>query len=72
MSKTTNPDKVQAHIEALYRRKKDLDSRIEVCYAERVNDSIVNNMKLQKVKLNDEIATFKKRLAQLLNQKGDT
>lgn len=59
MSKQQNPDKVQSHIEQLYRKKKDLDSRIEVCYAERVNDSIVNNMKLEKVKLNDEIVKYK-------------
>lgn len=68
MSKNANPDKVQAHIEALYRRKKDLDNRIEVCYAERVNDSIVNNMKLQKVRLNDEIAQYKAMLKDLIKQ----
>lgn len=68
MSKHANPDKVQAHIDALYRKKKDLDSRIEVCYAERVNDSIVNNMKLQKVRLNDEIAQYKSILNDLTKQ----
>ena len=62
MSKTTNPDKILAHIEMLYRKKKDLDNRIEVMYAERVNDDIITRLKLQKVQLNDEIVKFKKQI----------
>lgn len=58
MSKDT-PEKVHNRIDALYKKKKELDSRIEVCYAERVNDDIINNMKMKKVKLNDEIVKFK-------------
>lgn len=59
MSKNT-PEKVQKRIESLYKKKKDLDSRIEFCYAERVKDEIINNMKMQKVKLNDEIVECKR------------
>ena len=62
MSKHVNPEKIQAHIDALYLKKKDLDSRIEVCYAERVKDEYLNNLKLEKVKLNDEIVKYKKLL----------
>lgn len=58
MSKDT-PEKVHNRIDALYKKKKELDSRIEVCYTERVNDDIINNMKMKKVKLNDEIVKFK-------------
>lgn len=56
---TKNPDKVYNHIKALYLKKKELDTRIEVCYAERVNDEIINSMKQRKVKLNDEIVKYK-------------
>ena len=62
MSKHVNPEKIQAHIDALYLKKKDLDNRIEVCYAERVKDEYLNNLKLEKVKLNDEIVKYKKIL----------
>ena len=62
MSKTINPDKVESHIQMLYRKKKDLDNRIEVLYAERVNDDIISRLKLEKVKLNDEIVKFKKQI----------
>jgi len=46
----------------LYQKKKELDTRIEVCYAERVNDEIINNMKQNKVKLNDEIVKYKRMI----------
>jgi uncharacterized protein YdcH (DUF465 family) len=69
MSKQPNPDKVFKHIQELYRKKKELDSRIEVCYAERVNDEIINNMKMSKVKLNDEIVKFKHMYTELTGEK---
>ena len=69
MSKQPNPDKVFKHIQELYRKKKELDSRIEVCYAERVNDEIINNMKMSKVKLNDEIVKFKHIYTELTGEK---
>jgi uncharacterized protein YdcH (DUF465 family) len=68
MSKQPNPDKVFKHIEELYRKKKDLDSRIEVCYSERVNDDIINNMKMNKVKLNDEIVKYKHMYTELTGE----
>ena len=53
-------EKAQRHVDSLYQKKKELDTRIEVCYAERVNDEIINNMKQHKVKLNDEIVKYKR------------
>jgi len=61
MSKMTS-EKAQRHVDSLYKKKKELDTRIEVCYAERVNDEIINNMKQNKVKLNDEIVKYKRMI----------
>lgn len=55
MSPTTNPEKLTARLNSLILKKKNLDKRIEVYYAERVKDEYVNNLKIEKVKLNDEI-----------------
>ncbi len=57
-----NSEKAQRHIDSLYQKKKHLDTRIEVCYAERVNDEIINSMKQNKVKLNDEIIKYKRMI----------
>jgi uncharacterized protein YdcH (DUF465 family) len=65
---TNNPDKVFNHIKALYLKKKELDIRIEVCYAERVNDEIINSMKQSKVKLNDEIVKYKRMYTELTGE----
>jgi uncharacterized protein YdcH (DUF465 family) len=64
----TKPDKIESHIQSLLAKKKDIDIRIEVLYAERVNDEYINNLKKQKVKLNDEIANFKKQLSNLIGE----
>ena len=64
----TKPDKLESHIQSLLAKKKDIDNRIEVLYAERVNDEYINNLKKQKVKLNDEIANFKKQLSNLIGE----
>jgi len=61
MSKMTS-EKAQRHVDSLYQKKKELDTRIEVCYAERVNDEIINSMKQSKVKLNDEIVKYKRMI----------
>ena len=63
-----NPDKIFNHIKALYLKKKELDTRIEVCYAERVNDEIINSMKQSKVKLNDEIVKYKRMYTELTGE----
>ncbi len=65
---TNNPDKAHNHIKALYLKKKELDIRIEVCYAERVNDEIINSMKQSKVKLNDEIVKYKRIYTELTGE----
>ena len=65
---TNNPDKVFNHIKALYLKKKELDIRIEVCYAERVNDEMINGMKQSKVKLNDEIVKYKRIYTELTGE----
>ena len=67
MSKHIKVEKLEAHLASLYLKKKDLDSRIEVLYAERVNDEYVNNLKLQKVKLNDEIVKLKRQIETVTN-----
>jgi len=63
-----NPDKIFNHIKALYLKKKELDTRIEVCYAERVNDEIINGMKQSKVKLNDEIVKYKRMYTEITGE----
>ena len=65
---TNNPDKVFNRIKALYLKKKELDIRIEVCYAERVNDEMINGMKQSKVKLNDEIVKYKRIYTELTGE----
>jgi len=64
----TKPDKIESRIQSLLAKKKDIDNRIEVLYAERVNDEYINNLKKQKVKLNDEITNFKKQLSNLIGE----
>lgn len=63
-----NPDKVHNHIKALFLKKKELDTRIEVCYAERVNDELINGMKQSKVKINDEIVKYKRMYTELTGE----
>lgn len=62
MSKNTHPDKLQHHLNHLVEMKKDLDKRIESLYSKHVKDEIVTELKMEKVRLNDEIAAIKKQL----------
>ena len=62
MSPTTNPEKLTARLNSLILKKKNLDKRIEVYYDERVKDEYVSNLKIEKVKLNDEIAKIRNQI----------
>ncbi len=42
-------------LESLKRKHRELDERIEVCYAERVNEQTLKSMKQDKLKLKTEI-----------------
>jgi|TARA_R110000764_G_scaffold145423_2_gene233237 uncharacterized protein YdcH (DUF465 family) len=57
MSKMTS-EKAQRHIKSLYEKKKLLDIRIETSYAERVKDEEIQELKHQKVRLNDDIVKY--------------
>ncbi|MGY8867686.1 MAG: hypothetical protein ACKVJK_18945 [Methylophagaceae bacterium] len=57
MSKMTS-EKTQRHIKSLYEKKKLLDIRIETSYAERVKDEEIQELKHQKVRLNDDIVKY--------------
>lgn len=62
---TEKHNKIATHLQELYRKHKDLDERIEVCYAERVDDGIVNRMKTKKLWLKDEIHKLETELKAL-------
>jgi len=64
MSKNLHPDKLQHHLDHLLLKKKDLDKRMELLYSSHVKDEIVNELKMEKVKINDEIKLIKQRLNQ--------
>ena len=55
-------EKTQRHIKSLYEKKKLLDIRIETSYAERVKDEEIQELKHQKVRLNDDIVKYKRVL----------
>ena len=61
MSKMTS-EKAQRHVDSLYIKKKLLDNRIETRYSERVKDEEIQQLKYQKVKLNDEIVKYKRMI----------
>ena len=61
MSKMTS-EKAQRHVDSLYKKKKLLDNRIETSYSERVKDEEIQQLKYQKVKLNDEIVKYKRMI----------
>ncbi len=61
MGKIT-PEKAQRHVDSLYKKKKLLDNRIETSYSERVKDEEIQQLKYQKVKLNDEIVKYKRMI----------
>ena len=42
-------------LESLKRKHRELDERIEVCYAERINELLLKGMKTDKLKLKTEI-----------------
>ena len=62
---TERHEKIAVHLQELYRKHRSLDERIEVCYAERVEDGIVNRMKTQKLWLKDEIHRLETELKAL-------
>lgn len=55
-------EKAQRHVDSLYEKKKLLDKRIETSYAERVKDEEIQELKYQKVRLNDEIVKYKRMI----------
>ena len=57
MSKMTS-EKAQRYVDSLYIKKKLLDNRIETSYAERVKDEEIQELKHQKVRLNDDIVKY--------------
>lgn len=60
-----NEEKIQHHVKVLKDRKKELDKLIEVSYNEWTDDEIVNQMKIKKLKLKDEIAKYEKMLSEV-------
>lgn len=58
----TTAVKIANHLTALERKHRELDETIQVLYAERVNDDIINNHKVQKLKLKEEIEKVKQDL----------
>lgn len=47
---------IEGRIEALERKHRDLEARIEVMRAERVPDEYINNLKREKLAIKDELA----------------
>jgi hypothetical protein len=59
MKETQQSTKVERHIKHLQEQHDDLDRKIRDYYDEYGNDAILNTMKKKKLKLKDEIETFK-------------
>jgi len=62
-----NALKLAHHLETLQKKHRELDSTIEVLYAERVNDSVINNRKLEKLRLKEEITKVQDQLKETDN-----
>lgn len=59
MKETQQSTKVERHIKHLQEQHDDLDRKIRDYYDEYGNDTVLNTMKKKKLKLKDEIETFK-------------
>ena len=55
-------DKKLSHLKVLQERHNNLDSRIKICYDERVPDSKIVQMKLDKLHLKEEIEKLEREL----------
>jgi uncharacterized protein YdcH (DUF465 family) len=55
-------DKKMSHLKVLRERHNDLDSRIKICYDERVPDNKIVQMKQEKLHLKEEIEKLEREL----------
>lgn len=55
-------DKKMSHLKVLREKHNDLDSRIKICYDERVPDNKIVQMKQEKLHLKEEIEKLEREL----------
>lgn len=55
-------EKKLSYLKSLKTKHTDIDNRIQVCYAERIDDSHLIGMKQQKLRLKEEILKIEEEL----------
>ena len=55
-----NKENIKHRIEVLQAKHKDLDERINVLYAERVDEKYITNLKKEKLQIKEEISKLEK------------
>ncbi len=55
-------EKKLSYLKSLKSKHTDLDTRIQVCYAERIDDSHLVRMKQEKLRLKEEISKIEDEL----------
>lgn len=55
-------DKKLSHLKTLKEKHNDLDSRIKICYDERVADIKISSMKQEKLHIKEEIERLEREL----------
>ena len=58
-------DKIVVHLKEVYKKHRNLDERIKVCYNNREDELLINRMKTQKLWLKDEIHRLETELKEL-------
>jgi hypothetical protein len=58
-------DKIVVHLKEVYKKHRNLDEKIKVCYNKREDELIINRMKTQKLWLKDEIHRLETALKEL-------
>lgn len=62
---TDKHNKLASYLQELYRKHRELDNEIKVCYSKRDDEFVINRMKTQKLWFKDEIHRLESELKAL-------
>lgn len=62
---TDKHNKLASYLQELYRKHRELDNKIKVCYSNRDDEFVINRMKTQKLWFKDEIHRLESELKAL-------
>jgi hypothetical protein len=62
---TEKHNKMAGYLQELYRKHRELDNEIKVCYSKREDELVINRLKTKKLWFKDEIHRIEKELKEL-------